>query len=83
MQTLIKSIICIIIAFEMCPRAEHLPSVVFIVLKCESVFEIQLRYCIHFWTNTHGKNMNHINARPSMRKIVLELLFYKNGFGIR
>ena len=46
-----------------------------------SKFELQLRYYIHFQTNTLGKGMNPL-VFPAMGWIVPLLFFHKDDFGI-
>ena len=47
-----------------------------------SKFELQLRYNIHFWTNTLEKGMNSLIS-PAVGQIVQLLLFYKDDFDIK
>ena len=61
-----------------------LHGVVADVLDCdlvESEFELQLRYYVHFQTNTIGKDMNPL-VSLSMALILPLSFFYKDGFGI-
>ena len=46
-----------------------------------SEFELQLRYNVHFWTNAPEKGMNPLILQQS--QIVVLLLFWKDGFGIK
>ena len=46
-----------------------------------SGFELQLRYYIHFQSNTHGEGMNSL-IYLAMGWVVSLLSYYKNGFSI-
>ena len=59
-------------------------SIVVNILDCDIVaseFEFQLHYYAHIWTNTLRKGMKPLTL-PVMGLIV-SLLFYKDGFGIK
>ena len=62
------------------------PRVVMVdVLDCDIVvrgFEFQLRYYVHFRTNTLGKDLNPL-ILPAIGWIIPPLFFYKDGFGIK
>ena len=55
------------------------------VLNCDlkvGELKFQLSYCIHFWTNTLGKDIN-LFIFQAMGLIVPLLFFYKDNFGIK
>ena len=47
-----------------------------------SRFKLHLCYYVHFQTSTYGKGMNYF-IPPAMDWIIPQLVFYKNGFGIK
>ena len=47
-----------------------------------SVYEIQSRYCIQFWTNTYGESMNSM-SHPIYMLQNITIVFFMDGFVIK